>query len=139
MTKQPLKPQKRGLLIDSDIVIKYLTGNTLVEKELNYLGASNNHIAQVGMLELFHNMEAKSTKALLEFVKNQKIIPLSETIGEIALSLVKGYPKQLKAADSLIAATARLYDLVLYTNNLKDFEGIAGLTLYKPNFHKLPL
>ena len=133
------KPQKRGLLIDSDILIRLLKGNLEIEKELNYIGPKNILVCQVVMLELFYNVEAKSTKTLIEFLKPIKTIPLSETIGEIALSLVKGYPKQLKAADSLIAATARLYDLTLYTNNLKDFEGIAGLNLYKPAFHKLPL
>jgi predicted nucleic acid-binding protein len=126
-------------LIDSDIVIKYLTGNYLVEKELTHIGLRNIHIAHLGILELFYNVEAKSTKPLLEFLRPIKTIPLSETIGDIALTLVKGYPKQLKAADSLIAATARLYDLVLYTNNLKDFEGIADLKLHKPTYHKLPL
>ena len=139
MTKQLPKPQKRELLIDSDILIRLLKGNVEIEKELNNIGLQNILICQVVMLEMFYNVEAKSTKTLVEFLKPMKNIPLSETKGEIALTLVKGYPKQLKAADSLIAATARNYDLVLYTNNLKDFEGIAGLTLYKPNFHKLPL
>jgi tRNA(fMet)-specific endonuclease VapC len=139
MTKQLPKPQKRGLLIDSDILIRLLKGNEEIEKELNFIGLQNIFVCQVVMLEMFYNVEAKSTKTLVEFLKPIKNIPLSETIGEISFSMVKGYPKQLKAADSLIAATARLYDLVLYTNNHKDFKGIAGLTLYKPNFHKLPL
>lgn len=37
---------------------------------------------------------------------------------------------KLSIPDAIIAATALVYDLELYTLNLKDFRFIPGLTLY---------
>lgn len=39
---------------------------------------------------------------------------------------------QLSIPDALIAATALVYDVELYTLNLKDFCFIPGLILYAP-------
>jgi predicted nucleic acid-binding protein len=38
----------------------------------------------------------------------------------------------LKLGDSLIAATAIIYDLTLYTRNIVDFEKIGGLKITNP-------
>lgn len=40
--------------------------------------------------------------------------------------------KRPKLPDCLIAATCLVFNLELYTLNLKDFDYIKGLKLYKP-------
>jgi predicted nucleic acid-binding protein len=41
---------------------------------------------------------------------------------------------KLSIPDALIASTALVYNLDLYTLNLKDFRFIEGLNLYSGNF-----
>lgn len=43
----------------------------------------------------------------------------------------------LLLADAIIAATALQYDLVLVTDNTKDFQFIKDLKILKPPFRKL--
>jgi len=142
MTKNSKKPIEQALLIDSNIWIDATIGkNNLIKKELEYLESISRKIVinQVIQIELHHNVEAKSFPKLDSKLVKIQVIDLTKEIGSYALSLVKGYPNKLKCADALIAATARIYGLELYTNNIKDFEGISGLKLYKPAFHQLPL
>ncbi len=40
--------------------------------------------------------------------------------------------KKMSIADSVIAATAIQYDMILYTNNIKDYEHINSLKLMNP-------
>jgi predicted nucleic acid-binding protein len=42
---------------------------------------------------------------------------------------------KLSLPDALIAATALVHDLKLYTLNVKDFRFIAGLELYQSSSH----
>lgn len=139
MTNPSKKPIRKDVLLDSDILIKLVLGNKKVDSETKLLDLKTTYISQVSVLELFHNADAKSFKAFEKLLTLIKQIPISEELGNIGLSLLKGYPKKLKAADALIAATARKYGLQLYTNNRKDFEGIGQISLYVPKTHTFPL
>ena len=141
MMKNSKKPIKQVLLIDSNIWIDATLGkNEMVKRELEYLESISRKVVinQVVQIELHHNILAKSFPTLENKLLNIQVLNLSKEVGAYALSLVKGYPNKLKCADALIAATARIYGLELYTNNVKDFGEISGLKLYKPAFHKLP-
>lgn len=56
-------------------------------------------------------------------------IPLDESIGELGLRLSEKFAlsHHINVADTLIAATALVYNLELRTYNLKDFWFIPGL------------
>jgi len=140
MTKNFKKPTNRALFIDSNVWINLVLNIQGVVKEMEYLDSTARKIVinQVVQIELNHNILAKSFPFLEKKLLNVQVIDLSKEVGAYALSLVKGYPNKLKCADALIAATARIYGLELYTNNIKDFGEISGLKLYKPAFHKLP-
>lgn len=62
------------------------------------------------------------------------VIPLNEEISERTIELMTNYSLSHKLAlhDALIAATCLVYDLPLFTFNLKDFRFIKGLKLHKP-------
>ncbi|WP_337871764.1 hypothetical protein [Ignavibacterium sp.] len=58
-----------------------------------------------------------------------KILITSEVISG-AVTLRKNY--RLTVGDSIIASSAKIYDLVLLTNNVKDFKGIKSLKIENP-------
>jgi predicted nucleic acid-binding protein len=63
------------------------------------------------------------TNILVEFYKNNSTI-----IKELRLIGLN----KLTIPDALIASTALVHQLELYTLNLKDFRFITGLNLYNP-------
>ncbi|WP_337865775.1 hypothetical protein [Ignavibacterium sp.] len=58
-----------------------------------------------------------------------KILITSEVISG-AVTLRKNY--RLTVGDSIIASSAKICDLVLLTNNVKDFKGIKSLKIENP-------
>jgi len=133
------KPTRKEILIDTNIIAMLAINNTdSIIKELDSLSG---HVltSQMTVIELFYNSKAKSIRKIEELLEKITIIPLSKELGDLGFSLTKAYPLKLHAADAIIAATARLYNLSLYTNNRKDFANIAGVHLYRPQFHAFPL
>lgn len=134
MTKGSKRPLRKAVLIDTNSIAGIGAGRSNSQelaKELSRIGP-NLVLSQMSEIELFYNINAQSTKAV-EFIIGWIFkIPISQEIGQEAVRLVKRYPNKLKAADAVIAATARLFNLQLYTLNSKDFSGITGVQLYKP-------
>lgn len=57
-------------------------------------------------------------------------IPISNEIITEAIKIRKNY--NLSVGDSIIAATAKTYNLTLYTNNESDFSGLPALSIKNP-------
>jgi predicted nucleic acid-binding protein len=57
-------------------------------------------------------------------------LPVAEAWGEMTARL-RGEGRVLHPADGLIAATALVHDLTLWTRNTKDFEGL-GVAVFNP-------
>ena len=66
-------------------------------------------------------------------MKAYNLIHLSEKISTKSLALYQKYltSNNIGLADAIIASTAITNDLVLMTDNQKDFEFIKELTLFK--------
>lgn len=61
------------------------------------------------------------------------IMPELSIVSEIATTAITlKQQKKMSLGDSLIAATALIHDLELYTNNINDFNWISGLKLFNP-------
>jgi predicted nucleic acid-binding protein len=58
------------------------------------------------------------------------IMPINETVIDDAISLRQKF--KMKSNDSIIAATALLYDMDVYTRNVADFKHINGLYVVNP-------
>lgn len=113
---------------------------------------SRNHQAAIALIDRLSEDWALSAITALEFIsgaKNQrevrlidrlieiyKTIPVSDSIGKRAYSLLKTYAKSngLRTFDSLIAATAIELRRTLVTRNRKHFEMIDGLAIHIPEY-----
>jgi predicted nucleic acid-binding protein len=70
-----------------------------------------------------------------EVLRGKVLLPLTlsimETFGVSRGQLSRPLRQQIGDLDLLIAATALTHDLTLLTRNLRDFEHLPGLKLYR--------
>ena len=118
------------ILIDTNIFIDIFRGNDLLRTEI---AGYHQFISLVSYVELIQgeNTGRKEIKQIKSFLRNVRILHLTEEISELSMVLVEEYgpSDNLKLADALIAASAIEYNMMLRTENKKDFLNIAGLEL----------
>lgn len=118
------------LLLDTNVLIDYLRDKPHATQFINQTGKSNLAINTIVILELYSRCLnktefAKIRKALNGFIQ----FDLNETVARAAVDIghMFALSHHLSVADTLIAATALVYDLELRTFNLRDFKMIPGL------------
>jgi predicted nucleic acid-binding protein len=57
-------------------------------------------------------------------------MPINEAVVDKAIELRQQF--KMKSNDSIIAATALLNNMDVYTRNVDDFKNISGLTIINP-------
>jgi predicted nucleic acid-binding protein len=129
-------------LIDSHVVIDHLANVPEASDLLSKLAADGIAMSIITYMEAFqgvarspHPEEAQAKFRAL--AKNIPILPLSLAVAERCARLRETLRSQNKrvnsrALDLIIATTALEYDLILVTENLKDFDDIPDLTLSQP-------
>jgi predicted nucleic acid-binding protein len=127
--------EKELILCDTNIFISWFTGDDKTITSLQAIGLENILIPSVTTMELIQGIRNKHE--LVQFqkkLKNYNIIHFNETTSQIAVELMEAFKlsKGLLIPDAIIAATALSYDLQLFTYNLKDFNFIPNLRLYRP-------
>jgi predicted nucleic acid-binding protein len=118
------------ILIDSNIIIYSLL--TQYEYLADLFNEENTFVSEVSKLEVLGYHKLKSTdetyfKNIFNFVPS--ILPTQE-IFNVALELKKTHTVQL--GDSLIAATALVHNLYIYSRDVKDFNKLKGLKCINP-------
>jgi len=78
-----------------------------------------------------HELSILVYKKIPEMFKN-RVITIDTELSLEWGRMKAGTKGTLSAADSLIAATALLHNMILVTQNTKDFEGIEGINLLNP-------
>lgn len=123
------------ILLDTNILIEFYKDNREVRSALETQGASNLAISVITAGELYFG--ARDKREMRKIEKHLSLIeqiPLDVEITSLFLDLLRQYAlsHRLNIPDALIAATAILNNLPLYTLNVKDFQYIPGLDLYQP-------
>jgi toxin FitB len=78
----------------------------------------------------YHLLQPENKQKLEKLFKILPVLPVSEDIIDKAVTLRQ--QRKMSLGDSLIAATALIYDLTLVTANVKDFFLIEGLGVLNP-------
>ena len=122
-----------SVLVDTDILIKAFRGDKIKQTNLKYL-KDKYCISVITACELLNgakniNQRQEFNKALGYYI----IALIDEETSEMAFSLFKKYSfsNEMKISDSFIAATALSNDLLVYTDNKKDFDFIETIKFYK--------
>ena len=128
-------PVKRKVLVDSDVVIRYLNGVVEVREEFRLIGAERLTFSVVTEAECISTPVKNQRQRACELFREVEIVGLSDAISRRFRGLVLSHaPRSKWIPDALIAATALEYGRELYTYNRKDFDFIEGLQHYSPKY-----
>jgi tRNA(fMet)-specific endonuclease VapC len=129
-------------LVDSNIVIDNLLDVPTASALLKQLALDGVAISIVTYMEAFqgiyHSPDPQKAREKFEtFLLGVLILPFSFAVAERCARLRETLKSQNKrvnsrALDLIIAATALEYELILVTENIKDFEDIPDLPLSQP-------
>jgi predicted nucleic acid-binding protein len=121
-------------LVDTDVIIWYMRGNTRAANALYKLDRFA--ISAVTYIELLQGMRDKEEVRILRAtLKNwdTPILPVSEEVSGKAVSYIEQYflSHSLRLADALIGATATVNGLPLLTANQKHYRVLPDLVLHR--------
>ena len=123
------------ILCDTDVLIELYKNNPQIVQELRRIGYKQLAISPVTEAELYfgaiNKPELEKIKRHLALIHH---VPLDASISNTFLRLMETYSlsHKLSLPDALIASTAMVHDLELYTLNVKDFRFISNLKLHQP-------
>ena len=120
-------------LIDTNVLIDAQMGR-LSAKGLNFLAKIINENFIISFITLIEYLGYKNiTKSSEEFIALADVIEIDKIIIKNCINLRKNY--KIKLPDAIISATALAHNLILITNNEKDFKEIQNLMVI--NLHLL--
>ncbi len=123
------------ILCDTNILIEFYKNNSKVIYELRRIGLDRLAVSAITQAELYYGAinkvelnKIKKHLGLLHFFS------IDVMISAQFIELMETYSlsHKLSIPDALIASTALVYNLDLYTLNIKDFHFIEGLNLHEP-------
>ena len=125
------------ILCDTNIFIEiYRRNNTVRTVLLDKIGFENVVISDVTRAELFYGaLNKRELQMIRKDLSSFPVLHINPFISKMAVEFVEKYCLSHKTdlEDALIAATAILHSIELYTLNIKDFRFIPELKLYQPN------
>lgn len=129
--------KKKLILCDSNILFDYFNKVQPVVAELDTIGFDRLLLSSISVGEAYYGMFKKETRQTKELINRFNIVHVDKAISEHFVSLLYEHGQSLSIPDGLIAATALELNVELYTLNVKDFDFLKGLKLYKPKAFKL--
>jgi predicted nucleic acid-binding protein len=123
------------ILCDTNILIEFYKNNQQIVNELHRIGQNQLAISPITQAELYYGALNKAElKKIKQHLSLLSIYPLDNSVSTIFLQLMENYSPSHKPSipDALIAATALVHNLELYTLNIKDFRFIEKIKLYQP-------
>ena len=116
------------LLLDTDVLIRAWRGDAqLVE----WLDEQHAGIDTIARLEFLQGANKRQAARALKFIEKFDFVPFSPEVSLVADRLIRQYShaKGLRLGDALMASTALVEQLPLYSFNTRHFDFIEGLTL----------
>ena len=129
--KRPQTPFSLTMkLIDSNIIIYSTQPDNSFLRE--FIAEHSPFVSAISKVEVlgYYKLRPVEKKYLTEFLEEVAVIDISNVVIDKAVALRQ--LKKISVADSIIAATALIYDLELVTRNISDFKHIKGLKLHNP-------
>ncbi len=125
--------EKNIILCDTNILIEFYKNNPNIVAQLNEIGAENIAISAVSAGELlFGALNKREVLAIKKDIEHLILLHINDLVSKKFIELMLTYSKShgLAVPDALIAATALVNEIPLYTLNMKDFKFIENLLFY---------
>ena len=120
------------ILLDTNILIEILKNNHKTISLIETYKRETLYVSAISAMELYYGaLNKKELEKLKHFIDLFNIIYLSEEISKKSLEIILLYSKShsLDIPDSLIASSAIINNLKIFTYNVKDFKFIDELEL----------
>lgn len=119
-----------AFLLDSNVIIySYSSEYEYLRELIINESCTVSEISRVEVLG-YHGLKKEEEKYFKDIFEYAPVILPDQDIFDSAIEIRKKY--NLKLGDSLIAATASVHGLEIYTRNLSDFERVRGLKCINP-------
>lgn len=122
------------VLCDTDVIIEFYKGKFSITEELKKIGIGNIAISSITAAELIYGaFNRKELNQICKDIESLNLISINNNINEKFLELMKKYSlsHKIKIPDCIIAATSLVYNIQLFTLNIKDFSFIDKIKLYQ--------
>ncbi|MCA9917207.1 MAG: type II toxin-antitoxin system VapC family toxin [Anaerolineales bacterium] len=123
------------ILCDTNILIEFYKNNPQISQTFRDVGKNELAISVITEAELYFGALNKAELQMIQrHLSSLQRFGLDAAVSNQFLQLMETYSlsHKLSIPDALIAATALVHNLELFTLNLKDFRFIPGLTLFNP-------
>lgn len=125
---------KKMVVCDTNIMIHFFKGDSETTENLREIGFENIGLSAITFMELYQGMGNKEElNRMIRTLLPYKRIDINREVSKTATDYVKRYhlSHSLQIPDAIIAATAVVYNLELFTYNVKDFHFIPSIKLYR--------
>ncbi len=122
---------EQGYLIDTNVIIDNF-GNKLPEQAKTLLYELDLTVSAVTKIEVlgWKNASKEQLQPLYDFMEITTVLPINEAVIEKTIALRQ--TKKIALGDAIIAATAIVYSLILFSRNTADFKNVEGLQVIDP-------
>ncbi len=122
------------ILFDTDVLIDHLRGELKARDYFKHLKKSHSFsISVITLAEIEAGVRASEYPIVQDFLSLFSVIPITEEIAKKAGTYKRSFSQshRILLPDALIAATACIMEMPLYTFNLKDYP-MKDITVYSP-------
>ena len=127
--------KKKIILCDTNILIEFFHGDEKITQELDYLTFDRLAISVVSIAEIYYGMRKREAASTRELIRKFNHLHIDKEISKLFIQFVLGYKDmRIGIPDALIASTALVNNIELFTLNRKDYDFIDNIKLYNPKF-----
>ena len=123
------------IMCDTNIFIRAFNQMQDAIDQMQMIGYENIVLSSVTVMELYQGMgNKKELAAMKKKIRYYDVVHFDSEISQKATELMENYKLShgLKIPDAIIGATSIVHEITLYTYNLKDFDYMPSIKLYKP-------
>ncbi|HRD82158.1 MAG TPA: type II toxin-antitoxin system VapC family toxin [Saprospiraceae bacterium] len=123
------------VLCDTNIFISAFNGRQNTIDQLGKIGLNEILLSAVTVMELFQGMGNKKELAQMKKkIKFYDVIQIDEHISTKAIEFIETFRLShgLQIPDAIIGATAIVYQIPLYTYNVRDFDFLPDVIFHQP-------
>jgi len=121
------------ILCDTNIFIHAFNADKATLSQLQIIGLKNIALSAVTLMELYQGMGDKTELAQMKKkCRYFDILHVNTEVSLLAIELIANFKLShgLQIPDAIIGATAIVYNVPLYTYNVKDFKFMSNIKLY---------
>ncbi len=122
------------ILCDTNILISAFNNRVDTIDQLNKIGLTEIMLSAITVMELFQGMRNKAELAQMKKrIAFYDVIHTDSAISQKAILFIEQYRLShgLQIPDAIIGATAVVYQIPLYTYNIRDFIFLPDIVLYQ--------